>query len=92
MEFHRVTMVTALCRVPEAGAAARSGAGLELEGCQAEEDGGHSRRPARPDRAAQGVCCGQSQVHTLPDCHLVILTRGGGGGGRVWAYWGVEGW
>ena len=41
-EFHPVTMVTALCRVFEAGAAARSGAGLELEGCQAEEDGGHS--------------------------------------------------
>ena len=20
-------------------------------------------------------------MHTLPDCHLVILTRGGGGGG-----------
>ena len=66
--------------MPEAGAAARCGAGLELEGRQAEEDGGHSRRPARPDRAAQGVCCGQSQMHTLPDCHLVILLGRGGGG------------
>ena len=41
-EIDAVTMTTVMCREPEAGAAACSGSGLELERRQVEEDGGHS--------------------------------------------------